>query len=66
MITHIEYNIQKIIASRIIDIAANADVKKVNEYIECTLYDDTMYDDYNDLINDIVSEYITLYDKRGY
>lgn len=62
----ININIQKIIVNRIIDIVAKADISKVNEYIEGILYDDAMYDDYNDLINDIVSEYITLYNKRGY
>lgn len=66
MIKHIENNIQKIIMNRIIDIAAKADIRKINEYIEGTLYDDAMYDDYNSLINIIVNEYIALYNKRGY
>lgn len=66
MIKTLSINSKKIIFNRIIDIIPTAEASAIYNFLDAELYDDSMYDNLNDLYNDITNSYIEIFNRRGY
>ena len=66
MIKTLSINSKKIIFNRIIDIIPTAEASAIYNFLDAELYDDSMYDNLNDLYNDITNSYIEMFNRRGY
>lgn len=65
MMKKLSINSKKIIFNRIIDIIPTAEASAIHNLLNGELYDDSMYDNLNDLYNDIVSNYVEIFNRRG-
>lgn len=66
MIKTLSINSKKIIFNRIIDIIPTAEASAIYNFLDAELYDDSMYDNLNDLYNDITNSYVEIFNRRGY
>ena len=66
MIKTLSINSKKIIFNRIIDIIPTAEASAIYSLLDAELYDDAMYDNLNDLYNDITNSYVEIFNRRGY
>ena len=66
MIKTLSINSKKIIFNRIIDIIPTAEASAIYNFLDAELYDDSMYDNLNDLYNDIINSYVEIFNRRGY
>lgn len=66
MIKTLSINSKKIIFNRIIDIIPTAEASAIYNFLDAELYDNSMYDNLNDLYNDITNSYVEIFNRRGY
>ena len=65
MIKTLSINSKKIIFNRILDIIPNAEASVIYNFLDAELYDSSMYDNLNNLYNDITNSYVEIFNRRG-
>lgn len=65
MIKTLSINSKKIIFNRIIDIIPKAEASAIYNFLDAELYDSSMYDNLNNLYNDITNSYVEIFSRRG-